>query len=124
MTVRHVYGHAPTTDVGSGRIAGKGAEMNQRADRLAADLGAPSRLALTRFQDRAKLVAIAQRMAVRLVDARDRLDDVAPEACNPNVEAGAIQETQSKQWDTDVAPPDERRPYQEQEDAAPACPFQ
>ena len=39
---------------------GKDAEMNQRADRLAdrgADLGAPSRLALTRFQDRAKLVA-------------------------------------------------------------------
>ena len=75
--------------------------MNQRADRLAdkgADLGAPTRLALTRFQDRAKMVAITQRMAVRLVDARDHLDDIAPEACNSNVEAGAIHETQSKRW--------------------------
>ena len=73
--------------------------LNQRADRLAdkgRDLGTPSRLALTRFQDRAKMVAITQRMAVRLVDARDHLDDIAPEACNSNVEAGAIHETQSK----------------------------
>ena len=70
---------------------------DELADR-GADLGAPSRLALTRFQDRAKLEAVAQKMAVRLVDARDHLDDVATEACNPNVEAGMIQETQSKQW--------------------------
>lgn len=70
---------------------------DELADR-GADLGAPSRLALTRFQDRAKLEAVAQKMAVRLVDARDHLDDVATEACNPNVEPRVIQETQSKQW--------------------------
>ena len=126
MTVRHVYGQATTTDVGSGRIAGKDAEMNQRADRLAdrgADLGAPSRLALTRFQDRAKLVAVAQRMAVRLVDARDHLDDVAQEACNPDVEAGVIQERQSKQR---YRPMLRHQTYQGQEDAAldSACAIQ
>ena len=57
MTIRHVHGHATATDVCSGRIARKDAEMNQRADRLAdkgADLGAPYRLALTLFQDNAK----------------------------------------------------------------------
>ena len=101
ITIRHVYEHATTTDVCSGRIARKDAEMNQRADRLAdkgADLGAPSRLALTRFQDNAKLVVAVQRMAVRLVDARDHLEEIAPEARNSNMEAGAVQDLQSKQW--------------------------
>ena len=101
MTVRHVYGHASVTDVCSGRFASKGTQMNQRADRLednGAEFGAPSRLALTRFQDRAKMVPITQRMAVRLVGARDHLDDIASQACNSNVEAGAIHETQSKRW--------------------------
>ena len=83
---------ATTTDVGSARIAGKDAEVNQ--------LEATYRLALPRFQDRAKLVAVAERMAVGHVDARDHLDDVAPAACNPNVEAGAIWETQSKKNST------------------------
>ena len=66
-------------------------------------------------------------MAVRHVDAPDHLDDVAPAACNPNVEAGAIQETQSKKMvHTDLVPPNERRPYQGQEDAAldSACAIQ
>ena len=75
--------------------------MNQRADRLAdkgADLGAPALLALTRFQDDAKLVAVVQRMAVRLVDARDHLEQIAPEVCNSNMEAGEVQDMQSKQW--------------------------
>ena len=37
-------------------------------------------------------------MAVRLVDARDHLEEIAPEACNSNMEAGAVQDMQSKQW--------------------------
>ena len=55
-------------------------------------------LALTRCQDQAQLVAVTQRMAVRLQDARNHLDDVAPEARNPNEVARAIQETQRQQW--------------------------
>ena len=65
--------------------------MNQRA---------PSRLARTRFQARADLEAVAQKNArLALVDAsKITWMTLPPEACNPNVEAGAIQETQSKQW--------------------------
>ena len=73
-------GNATTTDVGSRRTC-------WTED---ADLGAQRavRLALTRIQDRAKLVAVAQRMAVRLVDARDHLNDVVHRCLQP--ECGSL----------------------------------
>ena len=65
--------------------------MNAEADRLAeqgAVEGRPPIKDLDEYRSRVRLVSSFQRMAVRIVEARDPLESIAPEA----------KETQSRSW--------------------------